>query len=388
MMRITSEDTRIVGDDMIVKGLPTFAVLGIGNGGQAMAGYLALHGFRVNLWNRSAGKVDAINERGGIRLDGAIEGFGVPGLVTADIAQAVSGVEVLMVTVPASGHRDVAKALAPHLREGQTVVLNPGRTGGALAFRNNLWWAGCDVDVTVAETNTFIYASRTIEPGSSHVYGVKQHVALAALPSNRTYSTLAKLRIAFPQFVSGENVLATSLDNMGAIFHPVPALFNVTRLEAGEKYEHYMGGISKSVARLLERLDAERVAIARALGISCRSALEWLKDSYGVSAGSLYDAIQSNASYRGILAPDSLDTRYIHEDVPFSLVPLVHLAEFAGLNAPVLRSVISVAEGLLGRDFWLEGRDAREMGIDGMAVRDLVGFIKEGDFACPEIAGS
>jgi opine dehydrogenase len=161
----------------------------------------------------------------------------------------------------------------------------------------------------------------------------------------------------------------------------------VTRLEAGEKYEHYMGGISRSVARLLERLDAERVSVARALGVSARSALEWLYDTYGVSASSLYEGIQANASYRGILAPESLDTRYIHEDVPFSLVPLVHLAEFAGLRAPVLRSVISVAEGLLDRDFWAEGRDAEEMGIDGMTIGELRSLVKDGETICPVIAG-
>ncbi|MGE5580559.1 MAG: NAD/NADP octopine/nopaline dehydrogenase family protein [Bacillota bacterium] len=376
-----------VQDGMVLAGAPSFAVLGIGNGGQAMAGYLALHGFRVKLWNRSPGKVDAVNSRGGIRLLGAAEGIGVPLAVTRDIASACGGSDVLMVTVPASGHRDVARMLAPHLVDGQVVVLNPGRTGGALAFRANLERAGCRADITVAETNTFIFASRTVEPGISHIYGIKKHVSLAALPAYRTEEVLSLVRTAFPQFIPADNVLATSLDNMGAIFHPVPALFNVTRLEAGEKYEHYMGGISRSVARLLERLDAERVAIARVLGVSARSALEWLKDTYGVTAHNLYEAIQSNAAYRGILAPDSLDTRYIHEDVPFSLVPLVHLAEFAGLRAPVLRSVIAVAEGLLDRDFWAEGRDADEMRVSDMTVPELRAFVEEGEESWPRIAG-
>ena len=37
----------------------------------------------------------------------------------------------LTVAVPASGHADVARACAPYLRDGQTVLLLPGRTGGA-----------------------------------------------------------------------------------------------------------------------------------------------------------------------------------------------------------------------------------------------------------------
>ncbi len=365
--------------EMVDAGSPSFAVLGIGNGGQAMAGYLALRGFRVSVWNRSAGKVTALNRLGGVHLSGEIKGIGIPSLVTCDMSLVSRDARVLMVTVPASGHRDVARMLAPHLEDGQVVVLNPGRTGGALAFRKDLERFGCRAHVTVAETNTFVYASRTVEPGKSQVYGVKQRVSLAALPATRTVEVLRLVRTAFPQFVPAENVLATSLDNMGAVFHPVPALFNVTRLEGGEKYEHYTHGISQSVARLLECLDSERVSVARALGTNARSALEWLRDTYGVSEDSLYHAIQANKSYRGILAPESLDTRYIYEDVPFSLVPLVHLAEFAGLRSPVLRSVIAVAEGLLGQDFWREGRDAREMGIEGMSRDELLQYVREGE---------
>jgi opine dehydrogenase len=357
---------------------PSFAILGIGNGGQAMAGFLALRGFRVNAWNRSPGKVEALNRAGGIQLNGEVRGFGVPQLVTTDVAQAVMGARVIMVTVPASGHRDIARILAPHLQDGQIVVLNPGRTGGALAFRRRLLDLGCTAHVIVAETNTFVYASRTIEPGRSRIYGVKDRVTVAALPALSTMEALRALRPAFPQFLPAESVLATSLDNMGAVFHPVPTLLNVTRVEAGEKYEHYMRGISPAVARLLGRLDAERMSIARALGVYCRSALEWLRDTYGVTSDSLYEAIQENHSYQGILAPESLDTRYLYEDVPFSLVPLVCLAEFAGVEAPVMRSTISVAEGLTGQDFWATGRDSAEMGIAGWSLPGLLSYVKEG----------
>lgn len=359
---------------------PVFAVLGLGNGGQAMGGHLAQRGFAVNMWNRSPEKVLGLKRLGNIRLSGEVKGSGVPSLVTNDMSSAVRDAEVVMIAVPASGHRDIAAGLAPHLHDGQTVVLNPGRTGGALAFRANLERAGCRADVTVAETNTFVYASRTLRPGHSHVYGVKERVSLAALPAMRTMDVLRKIRPAFPQFVPAENVLATGLDNMGAIFHPVPVLLNVTRVERCEEYEHYTHGISPSVARFLERLDSERVAVALALGVAVRSAVRWLSDTYGVPSGtgSLYGAVQANGAYRGILAPQSLKTRYIFEDVPYSLVSIAHIAELAGVETPVTRSVILLAEGLTGQDFWGSGRDAAEMGIDGMNAKELLDFVKDG----------
>src|SRR3989304_5452559 len=108
-----------------------FAVLGAGHGGLAMAGHLAILGFPVNLWNRSPERVEHVANRGGIEGEGEVEGFGTPKVATSDIREAVRRVDVIMVVVPASGHADVARALAPVLRDGPIVVLNPGRTGGA-----------------------------------------------------------------------------------------------------------------------------------------------------------------------------------------------------------------------------------------------------------------
>src|SRR5262245_5831681 len=44
------------------------AVLGAGNGGLALAAWLARRGHSVVLWNRSAGPVAAVRENAGIRL--------------------------------------------------------------------------------------------------------------------------------------------------------------------------------------------------------------------------------------------------------------------------------------------------------------------------------
>ena len=243
----------------------TIAVIGAGNGGQAMAGFLALKGFGVNLWNRSGSKVNLLNKIGGIVLEGQVTGFATPNLMTSDIGEAVHGARLIMVTVPASGHRDVAAQMAPYLSDGQIIVLNPGRTGGALEFRQVLLKNNCNCDVTIVETSTFIYASRTTAEGVSHIYGIKQRVPVAALPATRTIEVLRVLRKAYPQFIPAENVLFTGFDNIGAVFHPLPVLLNAGRIESKVAYEHYRDGVTPSVARVLEALDRERLAIARLL---------------------------------------------------------------------------------------------------------------------------
>ncbi len=349
-----------------------FAVIGAGNGGVAMAGYLALRGYGVNLWNRSGKTIEEIESCGGISLEGEIRGVAAPSKVTTDMEEAVKGVPVIMVTVPASGHEAVARLMAPYLRDGQIVVLNPGRTGGALAFRATLLREGCRASVTVAETNTFVYASRTVGPGRSRVFGIKKSVSIAALPAARIMQVLRALKPVFPQFVPVENVMVTSLDNMGAVFHPVPTLLNAARVDSSLPFEHYTEGISPRVASVLEALDRERLAIASALGVPARGALEWLGESYGIKAENLYEAIRANKAYRGIVAPDTIECRYITEDVPFSLVPMLALAEIAGVDVPVIRAAVDMASALMGEDYMTTGRTAESMGIAGLSARELL----------------
>lgn len=97
-------------------------------------------------------------------------------LVTPDIAEAIQHAQVIMVVLPSSAHADVAKMCAPHLKDGQIVVLHPGRTLGAMEFTHVIRDNGCTADVTVAEAETFIYASRTDGPAQGRIFRIKDAV--------------------------------------------------------------------------------------------------------------------------------------------------------------------------------------------------------------------
>ncbi|MBC7224980.1 MAG: NAD(P)-binding domain-containing protein, partial [Anaerolineae bacterium] len=212
---------------------PCYAVVGAGHGGKAMAADLASRGFRVHLFNRTPSRIHAIRLRGGIVLEdekGQMR-FGPIPVATADIAEALDGADVVMVVVPASAHRDVARLCAPHLRDGQVVVLHPGRTGGALEFRQTLQQAGCKARVVVAEAQTLICSSRSTDLAEAKIFRLKSLVLVAALPATDTPKVLEVLHPAYPQFVPAENVLYTSLDNMGAVLHPALTILNAGRIE-------------------------------------------------------------------------------------------------------------------------------------------------------------
>lgn len=105
------------------------AVLGAGNGGQAMAAHLANKGMRVALYNREDDRLAPIRAKGGIEMTGTLSGFGRLALVTDDIARAIKGARLIMVVVPAFAHGFIATAVAPHLSDGQIVVLHPAGRG-------------------------------------------------------------------------------------------------------------------------------------------------------------------------------------------------------------------------------------------------------------------
>jgi opine dehydrogenase len=351
---------------------PVFAVLGAGHGGLAMAGHLAHMGFRVNLWNRTAERIEHIQLRGGIGLEGDVEGEGRIELATSDMKEAVANAKVIMVAVPANAHRDVATALADAVHEGHIIVLNPGRTGGAIEVRNVLSKKGVGAEVTVAEAQTFLYTSRRIEPSSAHIFEIKNEVAVAALPAYRTPEVVKTLRVAFPQFIPGDNVLRTGLENVGAIFHPGVMILNSARVESTHgNFQYYLEGITPSVAQILEAMDRERGQVADAVGIRTHTAREWLYLTYGSPGRDLYQAIQSTPGYKGIMAPAHLNHRYILEDVPMSLVPIVSIGEMFGVKTPTIRAMIQLASLIHGQDFWKEGRTVERLGIKGMSVKEI-----------------
>jgi opine dehydrogenase len=360
-----------------------YTVIGAGNGGRAMAAHLALMGFPVTLYNRTPKNVAAIKERRGIELksyEGGPYGFGQLARVTSDMGEALKRAEVVMVVVPATGHADIARGAAPHLRDGQIVLLNPGRTGGALEFVQVLRERGCEADITVAEAETLIYASRAEGPAQAHIFRIKEAVPLAALPATRTHRVLSTLTSAFPLFIDGTSVLHTGLNNMGAIFHPALTLLNAGRIESTSgDFQFYINGVTPSVARVLEALDRERVTVAAALGIRARTALEWLRMAYDATGANLHEAIHNQSGYYGITAPHTLNHRYITEDVPMSLVPIAALGQRYGVQVQAMDSIIRQACIIHQTDYWRRGRTLDKLGIEQLSVSEVMRYVMEGE---------
>lgn len=347
-------------------------VMGAGHGGMAMAGHLGLMGHDVSLYNRSRSRLEAVINRGGIEVHGPeVAGFGPVRLATDEAGLALEGAELIMVVVPATAHEFMATEAAPYLKSGQTVVLNPGRTFGAIAFHQHLRLLGCEADVVIAETQTFIYASRVIGPGQAKIFGVKNSIPLATVRAHMIPGCLARVRTIYPQFVPGDSTFKTSFNNIGAVFHPALMILNTGWVEDPADFEFYYQGTTDSVAQVLEALDAERVAVAAALGFQALTAREWLYVAYDAAGKDLHQAIHANPGYRGILAPHRMEMRYVTEDVPCSLVPMSSVGAKFGVRTPVMDALITLASAMHAKDYRSEGRNVENLGIADLDLRQL-----------------
>lgn len=371
--------------------LPKFAVLGAGHGGTAMAGHLSLMGFDVSLYNRGEERLRSVRAAGGIEIiaecaETIPHGFANLNVITNDPKEAIRDRDIIMVVVPATAHRFIAEQIGPHLKDGQFVILNPGRTGGALEVHKIIRDLGSKADAVIAEAQTFIYASRAMNPAQTKIFRVKNSIPVAALPAHRTPEVIRELRKAFPQFVPGDNVMKTSLDNIGAIFHPAVTVLNAARIESTNgDFDYYTEGITPTMSLILEEMDKERVQVAEALGFRAMSAREWLYIAYDAAGRTLHEAMRANRGYDGIKAPKTVYHRYISEDIPMSLVPISSLGQLIGVPTPTIDAIILMGSVLHKVDYRAEGRTVESLGLKGMSLKDMRRFILEGECDAKEV---
>jgi len=364
----------------------SFAVLGAGCGGQAVAGYLAFRGHDVALYNRSHGRIAACRDRGYIEVRGKVNGLGALSYIGTDLAAAMADREIIMVVTTADAHRPLAQKMAPHLRDGQVILLNPGRTFGALEVSHALRQAGCTADVVVGEANTLVYVSRVVVPGTAVIKAIKEMVSISAVLAADTPYLVSRLCNVYPQFAAAASFLETSLGNIGAVFHPAIVLLNKDRILSKVPFDFYRDGVTRETARHLERIDCERKAVSTALGHRPLSITKWLGSRYGLEPADIYTMLRSNPSYHNLPAPTTLDHRYLWEDVPMGLVPISDAADAVGVDTPAINHLIDEASGILGRDFRNEGRTLEKLGLPREGVKEAVANIIAGRVTVPTSA--
>ena len=362
----------------------TVTIIGAGLGGIALVANLGLLGYRLRLHDLDEGRIAKVRERGGLDVEGLVQGFAPVELVTPRLAPAVEGADVIIVVTGSHFHAEVARGLAGVLRDGQTILLIQGGTGGSLVVRRELRAAGCRAAVDVAEMDNYPYSLAWPEPTRVKMTIVKRFLQIASLPAARIEAVLARLRPAFPQAVAAPSILTTGLTNMNATLHVANMVGNIGRLEgSGNAYRFYADGYTPSLVTLLEALDAERLGVAKAFGVQVPGIHQWLLQTYALGGDSLRETFhrltyEPTGPYQWTPTPPSLQHKYVVEDVPCGLVAMSSLGRAAGVVTPVIDGLIALTSAMLGRDLRAEGRNLDRLGLGGKSVSEIHSIMETG----------
>jgi opine dehydrogenase len=353
------------------------AVLGGGHGCHAAAADLSEAGHEVRLWRRDAAALTDV-QRGGIRLKDARGTRDVKvTLATGDIGVAVRGAELVLIPSPAVAQDDIARAMAPHLVDGQVVFLPPG-TFGSFTMHSVVRASGNGARVSYAETGTLPWLAR--KHGAAEVAITVRAVRLptGVFPARDAEPALAVIAQAFPGVIEPcGDALSGALMNAGPIIHPPLILMNAAPLQHFERWDIHHEGTQPSVRAVTSALDHERIAVREALGYGAPHFP--LADHYDNDRwmyGDAHKKLTDSGDWRETI--DLHTHRYMLEDTVLGLALLASVARYAGVDAPVAHGLLAIAGAVLGRDLRAGPRTFEALGLAHLGRPKLHALLQGG----------
>ena len=332
-------------------------VIGAGNSGfTAALDLMARPSVNILVYTRKPEKASALRLRG-LEAGGLLSGrYEIP--ITADLDEAASFADILIVNTWANAHKEVFSRLKGRLKKDQILLILNGNWGACEA-RQILGEEAGAKNVRIAETASQIYLGQLTydEPVTSAASGdtgcvsalptgirvnaIKKHVTLAALKKEETADVMESLRDILPAMTAADSVLATSLSSANPIIHAPLSLFHLSQIESAESF-CFLSSTSQSVLDYVDRMDRERMTVARALGVSAVPALEEMNRFWGKDYADLHDIFANNPAYNRLNGPRSLKHRFITEDIPFGIQPVSDLAELTGTEVPYTNALLQM----------------------------------------------
>jgi len=340
----------------------------------ASAVLLLRGGHHVRIWSARADEREAV--QGGISATGNVTGEFFPEASTT-AAQCVTGADVVIVAAPAYAHEALFDRVVPHLHSGQHVVMHSATALTSLLLARKLAEQG--VAPTIIDLSTSVCTARKSDTACVALGKPKPGVNIASLPAANGHAAASLMTGLFGElFTLRSNILDISLNNHNAIYHVPAFLFNLALVERRSPWNLWDVG-TPFIAGYIDRLDRERLAIASAFGVEGIPLLSYLRDAMEVQASSLVEAFSAMAKQRpNARGPNSLDDRYISEDVPFGLVFFTRLAEIADVSVECTRTLVAFLSSLYSRDFSVEGHSLADLGLAGATTPDVLEVVTTG----------
>ena len=358
------------------------AVLGGGNGSFAAAGDFGLQGHEVRLWRRDASQVAQHRAAGSrILVKDAHGRHDVQlALVTSDIAEAVRDADLILCPAPAFAQQDIARALAPHLSDGQVVFLPPA-TFGSMLFAKAAHEAGNRAAASFAETGTLPWLTRKHGPFEVAITIRAKRLPVGVFPLKSAPHALDVIGRAFPGAIEPcGDALSGALMNAGPIIHPPLIVMNAGPIEHFERWDIHKEGTQAAIRRVTDALDAERIAVREALGyggphfpLAHHYASEGEQWMYGRGS---HDRLTNSGDWRERIVLTV--HRYMREDLRLGLSLLISVAELAGVSTPLAKAFLAIGGAICGEDFMQNGRSLASLGLGNLSRNELQLLLRDG----------
>lgn len=390
------------------------AVLGAGAVGKAQAADCALGGVKVRICDLlpfAEKTLFGVKEKGikfyGDQLN--LYGFERSGiakmeLVTTDVAEAVKGAGIVIVTTPAVGHKAFFEKLIPVLEDGMVIHIFPDNYG-SLLLRKMMREAGCTKKVIIGGWSSSPYGSRVDIKGgvilpSVRVYYRAITLRGAALPTLDQEDFLESTKY-MPSMdavttgdgpVGGNTVMDIGFSNVNPVLHCPGTILGVGVMEnwgviyGDDKYKFsiYSHAYCPSISRVQYAFYQEQCKLAEAMGVGIQPfekkqffsrenilGPEYMGPDYEIPFDQ-QDYIQYGTG------PFTVENRYITEDIPVGCHVYHELGKKFGVKTPVIDSMINLASAMLERDFYESGYTLEYLGIGHMSKEEMLKYLHEG----------
>lgn len=336
--------------------------VGIAGAGSIALGYSAFlrqNGHEPFIWSRSRGRTEGFSETSPLKITGALTAEFNPKV--CDSAKELAEADVIVLALPAYGHRFVLDALIPHLGARHSVIISAHLSFAALYLAKKLAERGIEIPVTAWSTTILTCKPRA--ENTFNIGAIRAKVDMATVPARLAGEAYATCVSLFGNmFDLKDDILTIALSNLNPQDHMGIALCNLSRIERAEDWGQNTN-VTPAIGRFLEALDLERLSIASGFGKTVRSTFDHFRLSFNITGQSVSEISQVMVE-RGSdpAGPRSLETRYVLEDVPFGLIPTLLLARLAGVSAPLHESGINILSACYSRDFLNENDLLAELG--------------------------
>lgn len=349
--------------------MKNITIVGAGSTGHAAAAYFALKGACVCFLEYDEANLplfDDIEKVGGILLRGYEQGFAKNVQLSTSPKNAINGADLIIICAVAMRHEEIATAIAPHLKNGQHILISPGNLGSFI-FRKAIKELGNNATVTVSELEGNLFPARLTGKAEVVVAFPFGKKPFASLPFADTSKVIAAFE-GLIELIPCKNIFDVAINANNFVTHLPATILSATAIEKkGDEFCFFLDSITPSSIKLADILSKERRELINAMG------LEEHSDPM-LHLGKVANFAQHPHLdiFMTLSGPNSVNHRYLVEDALCCGAFALSLGQKLGVNMPNLRALLQIAGALTNFDYINDGRSVDKLGFKGMSYSKML----------------